>query len=89
MYMHVHIIDEKYLQLLKASYVSCNFRGLIQEYASKVWVTYFENERKCQSTYAERLPTQIQSASSQFTSLSAYVICLYDPYLNNRKAVLA
>ena len=65
------------------------FRGLIQEYASKVWVTYFENERKCQSTYAERLPTQIQSASSQFTSLSAYVICLYDPYLNNRKAVLA
>ncbi|XP_061175428.1 WD repeat and FYVE domain-containing protein 3-like isoform X2 [Saccostrea echinata] len=36
-------------------------RGLIQEYASKVWVTYAESERKCHASYAERLPTQIQS----------------------------
>ncbi|XP_056017801.1 WD repeat and FYVE domain-containing protein 3-like isoform X2 [Ostrea edulis] len=36
-------------------------RGLIQEYASKVWVTYAESERKCQASYAERIPTQIQS----------------------------
>lgn len=39
------------------------FRGLIQEYASKVWVAYLDNERRCQTSYAERFPTQIQSVS--------------------------
>ncbi|KAK3103345.1 hypothetical protein FSP39_018631 [Pinctada imbricata] len=36
-------------------------RGLIQEYASKVWLQYAETERKINISYSDRLPTQIQS----------------------------
>ncbi|XP_052069301.1 WD repeat and FYVE domain-containing protein 3-like isoform X1 [Mytilus californianus] len=36
-------------------------RGLIQESASKVWVQYVENERKCNFSYTDRIPAQIQS----------------------------
>ena len=36
-------------------------RGLIQESASKVWVQYVENERKCNVSYTDRIPAQIQS----------------------------
>ncbi|KAI0236471.1 WD repeat and FYVE domain-containing protein 3 [Lamellibrachia satsuma] len=36
-------------------------RGLIQEPACKVWVVYYENERKCYNSYSEKLPSQIHS----------------------------
>lgn len=40
-----------------------NSRSLIQESASKLWVTYAENERKSSYLQAEKLQNQIQSVS--------------------------
>lgn len=37
------------------------FRPQIQEAAARVWVTYYENERKCTYSNTERLQNQLQS----------------------------
>ena len=39
------------------------FRVTIQEAASRLWLTYYENERKCVYSQTERIQSQLQSVS--------------------------
>ena len=38
-----------------------SFRPQIQETVARVWVTYFENERKCTISQTEKIQNQLQS----------------------------
>ena len=48
------------------------YRPLIQEAASKIWVTFAENERRGSLATNERLPAQIQSVSDKYVHMNLF-----------------
>jgi len=46
----------------------CYFRSQIQDAAGKVWVTYYENERKCVYNQTDRIQSQLQTVSELLLS---------------------